>query len=92
LPVSIPTNTLAVIDHAGHVVIQVQLPNQDSGYICLLAVLTSHSVTRVGKEGSGNFGWLVAIYLLERDLLGQHERSSCVPQIMRAKHGAGRRR
>ena len=62
------TLAVAVIDHAGRVVIQLQLPNQDSGYDRLLAVLTSHAVTRVGMEGSGNFGWPAAIYLLERDL------------------------
>jgi transposase len=31
-------------------------------------MLTSHPVTRVGIEGSGNFGWPAAIYLLERGL------------------------
>ena len=62
------TLAVAVIDHAGRVVIQLQLPNQDSGYVRLLAVLTSHAVTRVGMEGSGNFGWPAAIYLLEHDL------------------------
>jgi transposase len=62
------TLAVAVIDHAGCVVIQLQLPNQDSGYARLFAMLTSHAVTRVGMEGSGNFGWPAAIYLLERDL------------------------
>jgi transposase len=42
--------------------------NQDSGYLRLFAVLNRHAVTRVGMEGSGNFGWPAAIYLLERDL------------------------
>ena len=46
---------------------QLQLPNQDSGYARLL-LLTSHTVTRTGMEGSGNFGWPAAIYLLEHDL------------------------
>jgi hypothetical protein len=58
----------AVIDHAGRVVRQLELPNQDSGYVRLLALLTSHNVVRVGVEGSGNFGWPAPIYLLQRDL------------------------
>ena len=62
------TLAVAVIDHAGRVVRQLVLPNQDSGYVRLLALLTSHNVVRVGIEGSGNFGWPAAIYLLERDL------------------------
>ena len=62
------TLAVAVIDHAGRVVRQLELPNQDSGYVRLLALLTSHHVVRVGIEGSGNFGWPAAIYLLERDL------------------------
>src|SRR5215217_6480718 len=47
---------------------KLELPNQDSGYVRLLALLSSHNVARVGVEGSGNFGWPAAIYLLERDL------------------------
>ena len=62
------TLAVAVIDHAGRVVRQLELPNQDSGYVRLLALLSSHHVVRVGIEGSGNFGWPAAIYLLERDL------------------------
>ena len=60
------TLAVAVIGHAGRVVRQLELPNQDSGYAPLLALLSSHNVTRVGIEGSGN--WPAAIYLLERDL------------------------
>lgn len=62
------TLAVAVIDHAGRVVRQLELPNQDSGYARLLALLTSHNVLRVGMEGSGNYGWPAAIYLLQRDL------------------------
>jgi transposase len=62
------TLAVAVIDHAGRVVSQLELPNQDSGYARLLALLTSHNVVRVGIEGSGNFGWPAAIYLLKRDV------------------------
>jgi transposase len=62
------TLAVAVIDHAGRVVRQLELPNQDNGYARLLAVLSSQNVVWVGVEGSDNFGWPVAIYLLERDL------------------------
>ena len=62
------TLAVAVIDHAGRVVRQLELPNQDSGYVRLLALLTSYNVVRVGIEGSGNFGWPAATYLLEGDL------------------------
>ena len=57
---------MAVIDRAGRVVNQFQVPNQDTGYIGLLTLLTRHAVTRVGIEGSGNFGWPAAMYLLDR--------------------------
>jgi len=62
------TLAVAVIDHAGRVVRQLELPNQDSGYVRLLALLSSHNVVRVGIEGSGNYGWPAAIYLLEREV------------------------
>src|SRR5688572_25299630 len=62
------TLAVAVIDHAGRVVRQLELPNQDSGYVRLLALLSSYNVARVGMEGSGNYGWPAAIYLLEHDL------------------------
>src|SRR5215212_9332504 len=62
------TLAVAVIDHAGRVVRQLELPNQDSGYARLLALLGSHNVVRVGMEGSGNYGWPAAIYLLEQGL------------------------
>jgi transposase len=60
------TLAVAVIDHAGGVVNQFELPNQDSGYVLLLALLTRHAVMRVGIEGSANFGWPAAMYLLDR--------------------------
>ena len=50
------TLAVAVIDHAGRVVTQLQLPNQDSGYIRLLAVLTSHQVTRASKAPVASVG------------------------------------
>ena len=61
------TLAVAVIDHAGRVVRQLELPNQDSGYARLLALLSSPNVVQVGVEESGNFDSPSAIYLLERD-------------------------
>jgi transposase len=45
------TLAVAVIDHAGRVVRQLELPNQDSFNAHLLALLSSHNVVRVGIEG-----------------------------------------
>jgi transposase len=53
---------VAVIDHAGRIVRQLEMPSQDSGYAPLPAMLSSHNVVRVGVEGSGNFCWPTAIY------------------------------
>jgi transposase len=62
------TLAVAVIDTAGRVIHQSQQPNHDDGYRRLLAVLTRHGVSRVGIEGSGNYGWPAALYLLDRGL------------------------
>src|SRR5215210_126716 len=79
------TLAVAVIDHAGRVLRQLELPNQDSGYARLLALLTSHNVARVGIEGSGNFGWPAAIYLLEREV-----RVVEVPPLMTSRERLSR--
>jgi transposase len=62
------TLAVAVIDAAGRVVHQSQQLNQDGGYQRLFGLLTRHGVSRVGVEGSGNYGWPAAIYLLEHGL------------------------
>jgi transposase len=62
------TLAVAVIDTAGRVIHQSQQPNHDDGYRRLLAVLTRHGVSRVGIEGSGNYGWPAALHLLDRGL------------------------
>ena len=59
---------MAVINDARRVVTQLELPNDDSGYVRLLGVLTRHAVSRVGIEGSGNYGWPAAMYLVDRDV------------------------
>lgn len=59
------TLALAVIDPAGRVIHQSQHPNHDDGYRRLLGVLTRHGVSRVGVEGSGNYGWPAALHLLD---------------------------
>jgi transposase len=78
---------VAVIDHAGRVVRQLELPNQDSGYVGLLALLSNYNVVRVGVEGSGNFGWPAAIYLLERNL-----NVAEVPPLMTSRERLSRTR
>ena len=45
------TLAVAVIDHAGRVVRQLELPNQDSGYVRLLALLSSYNVARWAWKG-----------------------------------------
>lgn len=78
------TLAVAVIDHAGRVVDQLQVANQESGFARLLELVTRHGVVRVGIEGSGNDGWPAALWLLEQDvsvvevalLLTARERSS----------------
>lgn len=60
------TLAVAVIDGAGRAVHQAQYPNRDDGYRRLLAALGRFGAVRVGIEGSGNYGWPAAIYLLER--------------------------
>ena len=70
MPVSTPhkgTLTVAVIDHAGCAVTQLQLPNQDSGYLPPAGCADQPRGDVGGHGRSGNFGWPAAIYLLERD-------------------------
>jgi transposase len=56
---------VAVIDTDGRIIHQSQHPNHDDGYRRLLTVLTQHGVSRVGVEGSGNYGWPAALHLLD---------------------------
>src|SRR3954447_22398862 len=59
------TLAVAVIDHAGRVLDQLQVANQESGFARLLELVTDHGVVRVGIEGSGHYGWPAALWLLE---------------------------
>ncbi|WP_198410351.1 IS110 family RNA-guided transposase [Microlunatus flavus] len=78
------TLAVAVIDATGRVVDQLQVANQESGFARLLELVNGHGVVRVGIEGSGNYGWPAALWLLEHDvtvvevapLLTARERSS----------------
>ena len=76
------TLAVAVINDAGRVVTQLELPNQDSGYVQLLALLTQHAVTWVGIEGSGNYGRPAAMYLVDRDVDVVE-----VPPLMTSRNG-----
>jgi transposase len=78
------TLAVAVIDAGGRVVTVRQLPNEAPGFARLAALVTEHGCLRVGIEGSTNYGWAAAMFLLEAGitvvevppLLTSRERSS----------------
>lgn len=54
----------AVADPAGRLVAKREVPNTEAGFVGLVELFETHQVSRVGIEGSGNFGRAVAIHLL----------------------------
>ena len=60
------TLAVAVIDHAGRW--SGNWSSEPGQRLPRLPTWGSHNVVRVGVEGSGNFRWPAAIYLLERNL------------------------
>lgn len=58
------TLAVAVIDEAGRPVAVTELANTEAGFEALAALLSEHSVDRVGIEGSGNYGRGAAIRLV----------------------------
>jgi len=78
------TLAVAVIDSTGRLVDRLQVANREAGFERLLELVTRHGVVRVGVEGSGNYGWPAALWLLEHrvavvevpPLLTARERSS----------------
>lgn len=54
----------AVADEAGRLVAEREAPNTEAGFAGLVELFEAHQVSRVGIEGSGNFGRAVAIHLL----------------------------
>jgi transposase len=58
------TLALAVIDDGGRAVVTRQIANLPSGFAELAALALDHGVTRLGIEGSTNFGWAAAMHLV----------------------------
>ena len=54
----------AVADPAGRLLVELEVPNTEAGFADLVELFEAHQVSRVGIEGSGNFGRAVAIHLL----------------------------
>ena len=57
------TLAVAVIDPAGRPLAHREVANTEHGFVQLARLLETHQVTRVGIEGSGNFGRAVAVHL-----------------------------
>jgi transposase len=55
---------VAVIDDGPAVTVR-QLPDEAAEFAPLAALLTEHGCLRVGIEGSSNYGWAAAMFLLE---------------------------
>jgi transposase len=58
------TLAVAVVDLVGLPVARVEEPNTRSGFVRIGELLATHQVSRVGIEGSGNYGRCVAAYLV----------------------------
>jgi transposase len=58
------TLAVAVVDQVGLPIVRAEEPNSRSGFVRIGELLATHQVTRVGIEGSGNFGRCVAAYLV----------------------------
>src|SRR3954466_7989153 len=58
------TLAVAVIDDAGRPAVVTDLANTEAGFDALERLLEEHAVTRVGIEGSGNYGRGAAVRLL----------------------------
>lgn len=56
--------TVGIIDHHGLAVIDQAFPNSAEGYVGAIDLLTTHSVQRVGVEGSAKWGAHVSIALV----------------------------
>lgn len=57
------TLAVAVIDAAGRALASLEVPNTESGFEQLAALLRRHRVRRIGIEGSGCYGRAVAVHL-----------------------------
>ena len=80
------TLAVAVIDAAGRPLARCELPNTEVGFTRLEALLAEHAVTRVGIEGSGNYGRGAALRLM---LTGQVDVRE-VPPSLTSRERSGR--
>ena len=80
------TLAVAVIDQAGRPVVVTEVTNTEVGFDALEDLLTKHQVTRVGIEGSGNYGRGAAVRLV---LAGGLEVVE-VPPSLTARERSGR--
>jgi transposase len=80
------TLAVAVIDFAARPVVVTELANTEAGFDALEQLLKEHSVSRVGIEGSGNYGRGAAIRLV---LAGGLEVVE-VPPSLTARERSGR--
>jgi len=80
------TLAVAVIDDAGRPVVVTEVANTEAGFDTLEQLLTTHGVTRVGIEGSGNYGRGAAVHLV---LTGPAEVVE-VPPSLTSRERSGR--
>ena len=80
------TLAVAVIDDAGRPVLVTELANTEAGFDALEELVEEHSVSRVGIEGSGNYGRGAAIRLVLTGGLQVVE----VPPSLTARERSGR--
>jgi transposase len=75
---------VAVIDDAGRPVRRTEVPNTESGFERVVDLLTEQRVSRVGIEGSGNYGRAAAVHL---SLLGTMEVVEVPPGLTSRERG-----
>lgn len=89
------TLAAAVADQGGRLLVELEVPNTEVGFVRLVELFETHQVVRVGIEGSGNFGRAVAIHLLLAWTPDRAVQVMEVPTLMtsrerRAKPGQGK--
>lgn len=80
------TLAVAVIDDAGRPVVVTEVANTEAGFDTLEQLLAEHGVTRVGIEGSGNYGRGASVHLV---LTGPAEVVE-VPPSLTSRERSGR--
>jgi transposase len=80
------TLALGIIDEAGRPVVVRNIPNTETGFDTLEGLLADHEVTRVGIEGSGNYGRGIALRLVVAGMVEVVE----VPPSLTSRERSGR--